>query len=450
MPNTLLLISDEHNPRYASVYGHPFVQTPNMAWLADQGTVFENAYCPSPLCMPCRSAFMTGQRVHRLQTYNNCSMNVEQDVPTYGRVLAEQGIHTVHIGRTHVFAPGSQLGFSEIIGSGAHGFPGDTDIGRNPLQIRQGAALRADRFGVDSSCFDNDTDRVNAAIRWLADTSTTLHSPWTLTVNLNYPHFPHYVTQEMWDAYPQGEDLPEHGMEAESAAHPRADDIRAHFELNGFTEAQVRGQRRGYLGCVTFIDQQLGRLIQALKTCGQFENTNIIYTSDHGEMLGKYGMWWKCSLYEDAARIPCIAAGPDYSSGVRIMTPVDLHDAQASLFESAKRDRPADWIGMPLQKTPINDQERVTFSEYHGHGVRASAFMVRKGVWKYIHHIEAPHQLFNIEDDPDELHNLYTLHPDKSVEMEGELRRICDPELENERAADFIQNQIEALQELKK
>ena len=194
----------------------------------------------------------------------------------------------------------------------------------------------------------------------------------------------------------------------------------------------------------------IGRILQTLRDRGLYENTLIVFTSDHGEMLGKFGMWWKCSLYEDAARIPCIAAGPDYSSGVRIKTPVDLHDVQASLFESAQRDRPADWIGMPLQKTPINDQESVTFSEYHGHGIRASAFMVRKGVWKYIHHIEAPHQLFNIEDDPDELHNLYTLHPDKSVEMKGELRRICDPELENERAADFIQNQIEAIQELKK
>jgi choline-sulfatase len=125
----------------------------------------------------------------------------------------------------------------------------------------------------------------------------TRNTPWTLTVNLNYPHFPHYVSQDLWDLYPEGEDLPEFGIHEDSAGHPRAEDMRTHLELDGFTEAQVRGQRRGYLGCVTFIDQQIGRLIQALKTSGQHDETNFIYTSDHHDLSSR----------------PSIASGENYS-----------------------------------------------------------------------------------------------------------------------------------------
>ena len=149
-------------------------------------------------------------------------------------------------------------------------------------------------------------------------------------------------------------------------------------------------------------------------------------------MLGKFGMWWKCSLYEDASRVPCIAAGPDFPSGSRVSTPVDLHDVQAGLFASTGAERPSDWIGRPLQHVPENDVGRVVFSEYHGHGARQSAFMVRKGKWKYLHHVGAPHQLFDLDRDPDELQNVYEAHPAVAAGLEKELRTICDPEAEND------------------
>src|SRR4051794_19129422 len=96
--NVIVLMADEHNPRYSQPYGHPFVKTPNLQRLAQMGTVFENAYCPSPLCMPSRSAFMSGRRVFEIQTYGNCNV-FSGDYPTYGKVMADQGVHTVHIGK---------------------------------------------------------------------------------------------------------------------------------------------------------------------------------------------------------------------------------------------------------------------------------------------------------------------------------------------------------------
>ena len=445
MANVLLLMSDEHNPFYSSVYGHPFVQTPAMDRLAENGVVYDSAYCPSPLCTPSRSAFMSGRRVHQIQAYSNFRTGVDPAIPTYGRALAEQGVFSVHVGKTHVYAPSIGLGFRETRNAVENMGTGDPEIGRRPFRIRRAAAERATQFGVKASHLRVDLDRVDAAIDWISNTAPTLDSPWTLSVNIIHPHFPHYTSQELWDLYPQGGDLPEYGTDRETANHPRAREVREHFQTDAFTEEQVRGQRRGYLACVTFVDRQLARLIEALKASGQYDDTNVIYTSDHGEMLGKFGMWWKCSLYEDASRIPCIAAGPDFPADLRVSTPVDLHDVQASLFESTGADRPIDWVGRPLQNMPEQDDQRVVFSEYHGHGVRQSAFMIRKGRWKYIHHLNAPHQLFDLDRDPDELQNVHGACAEVAADLERELRAICDPEVENDRADRFIETQLASM-----
>jgi len=447
MANSIILMSDEHNPFYSSVYGHSFVRTPNMERLAAEGTVYVNAYCPSPLCMPSRSAFVSGRRVHELQTYSNCNVGLRSDFPTYGKVLKDQGVHTVHIGKTHVYEAGERLGFSEIHCNKDHKKPGDTNFRRRPLAIRKNAAQRANEYGVKDNAFDGDLKVMDAALRWIKETAPNLRQPWCLAVHLTKPHFPHWNTQEYWDLYPQGGDLPRYGKEEESAKHPYARDLRTHFQTESFTEEQVRGLRRGYLGCVTFIDSQLGRLLDALEECGLRDSTNVIYTSDHGEMLGKFGMWWKCSLYEDSVRIPCIAAGPDFSAGKRVETPVDLHDVQASLFYAAGAARPDGWVGQPLQTIGERDPERVVFSEYHGHGTRSGAFMIRKGDWKLIHYAEAPHQLFHLREDPDELRNVFSLYPEKAAELEAELKRICSPELENEKAHQFQEKQLRMLED---
>ena len=143
--------------------------------------------------------------------------------------------------------------------------------------------------------------------------------------------------------------------------------------------------------------------------------------------------------------MPCIAAGADFSSGSRVSTPVDLHDVQASLFASTGAERPADWVGTSLQRLPAADDQRVVFSEYHGHGARHSAFMVRKGKWKYIHHIGAPHQLFDLDLDPNELNNVCEAHPKVTADLERELRLICDPEAEDDRASRFVEAQLQSM-----
>jgi choline-sulfatase len=446
-PNVLLLISDEHNPFFSSPYGHPTVRTPNMDRLARTGTLYENAYCPSPLCMPARSAFMSGRYVHEIQTYNNCNV-FTFSYPTYGAVLRQAGVHTVHVGKTDVYAPSSALGFSEMLAPGDRTPPGDINFRRDPLPIRRGAADRADSFGVPPDGrdpFATDNRRMEIALDWLQDKASDIDKPWVLSVNLVKPHFPHYVTKELWEMYAGKGDLPRYGADCPPARHPYARDLQAHFETRDFAEDQVRGLRRGYLGCVTYADRQLGRLLDALEQSGQLANTVVAYTTDHGEMLGKFGMWWKCTLYEDAARVPLIVAGPGFGPGQRVQTAVSLLDLQATLFEATGTARPDAWHGSPLQSLQQDDPERVVFSEYHGHGTRGSAYMIRKGPWKLIWYHEAPNQLFNLDEDPDEQHNLYLENPDRAHEMESALHDICSPEAEHHQAEIFIQRQIEAI-----
>ncbi len=440
MSNFIYVMSDEHNPFVSSIYGHPSVHTPNMARLAERGTVFENTYCPSPLCLPCRSAFFAGRRVHEIQTYNNCNTGLRKGFPSFGRLLTDQGVHTTFIGKSDGYDRVANFGFSEIIEAQDRDSP-DCHIRREPLEIRPDAASRARHYGPHEAPFETDLKRTDAAIRWLRETAPQIDSPWVLCVNLNKPHFPHYVTPDLWSMYDGCDDLPRYGAEQESAQHQHATDLRRYFATDQFTEEDIRGLRRGYLGCVTFIDTQLGRLIDALDESGLSDSTNIAYTSDHGDMLGMFGMWWKCSLYEHSVRVPLIVAGPDFSAGVWCETPVSSLDLQASIFYATGAKRPDDLTGEPLQEIPHIDSQRIVFSEYHGHGARASAYMVRRGEWKFIYYVGAPNQLFNLASDPNELDNRIESETEIARELESELRCVCDPENENERASAFIEMQ---------
>jgi choline-sulfatase len=435
-------MSDEHNPFYCSAYGHPNIHTPGMEQLAEQGTVFRNAYCPSPLCMPSRSAFMAGKPVHALQTYSNCNVNLTTGHTSYGKLLTKAGIHTVYIGKADVYDKVAHLGFSEVHHAGDRRLPGDVNHCRSPLKVREGSNRRAKGYGPKDMAESGSARNVNTAENWLMNNALTIDKPWILIVNTGAPHFPHYCSKDLWDAYKDSEDLPLYGTDEESANHPYAQDLRDHFETDMFKEEDIRGLRRGYLGCVTFVDQLLSGLIKTAEELDILDSTNIIYTSDHGEMLGKFGMWWKCSLYEDSVRVPCIAAGPDFKQGSVVDTPVELHDVQAALFKTGGAERPSEWRGTPLQDIPENDPNRAVFSEYHGHGTRASGYMIRKGTWKYIHCIDAPHQLFNLHEDPDELRNVYENTPDKVQELEQELNSVCDPVKEHNRAEQFITEQL--------
>ena len=443
----ILLISDEHNPFFSSFGANCKANTPNMEKLCGQGTLFENCYTPSPLCLPARSAFMAGQYVHNINTYNNCAALLDTVYPSYGKALDEQGVHTVYIGKTDVYADGEKLGFSEMILAKNRRYPGDVNFPHNPMPVRKGASERASMSGIKEDAFKSDEKLVDAAIQWLEKYSGD--KPFVMTVCIGNPHFPQYATKEYWDMY--GQDMmPEYGTDCATAKHPYMAAVREHFECGKFTPEQAKNLIRGYRADISFVDHQLGRLMEKVSACGYKDNTNIIYTSDHGDMMGKFGMWWKCSLLEDSVRVPCIAAGPLFDKGKTIKTPVSLLDVQASMFAATQTARPKDWAGENLAAIPADDKNRTVFSEYHGHGEPGCSFMIRKGDYKLIYYksannVETPHLLFNLKNDPNELDNLLEKEPQKAAELITELQKICDPVKQSQKIETFIARQWESL-----
>ena len=442
--NMVIYMSDEHNPKFSSAQGHPFIETPNMERMAAQGTLYENCYCPSPLCRPSRSAFMSGKWAHQNQCYNNCNV-FDYDYPSYGAVLQEQGVHSAYFGKMDVYRKSDQLGFSTMQRAGDRGKPGDINQQRHPLQIRENARGRAKGYGPRKDPYKGDTTTVEKALDWLKTEASALEEAFVLVVNSSNPHFPHYTTQELWDRYPQGGDLPAYGRDAASANQPYARDLRDHFEADYFNEEDTRGLRRGYLGCVSYVDSLIGKFLDTLEETGLNENTVFAYTSDHGEMLGKFGMWWKCSLYEDSARVPLYVTGPGFEGSQRVKTPVSTMDLQASMFTVTQTKRPKDWVGAPLQSIALDDPDHIAFAEYHGHGTRGSGYMVRQDDWKLIHCAEAPHQLFNLAEDPEELTNLAQDKKDKRKTLQDALYSICDPDKEHQRAEAVVRKELAAI-----
>jgi choline-sulfatase len=444
--NVVVLIVDEHNPRYSALEKHALAETPNLRRMMARGTVFEHCYCPSPLCAPSRSSFLSGLRVHQHQQYSNASV-FRHAHPTYAQALGAAGVHTVHAGKADFYCNVADAGFGTVLLGQDRPAPGDTFIRRKPLAIRTGdGAVRAAAYGpVAGDPWAADNAVVGEALAWLEKSAPAIGKPFTMVVNTGAPHFPHYVTPALWQKYAAGATLPEHGPGAESAQHPYAVDLRNHFETHVMSEEQIRGQRRGYLGCVDYVDSVAGCFIDLLDSTGLAANTVFIYTSDHGEMLGKFGMWWKSSLYEDSARVPCVAMGPGIGVGARVSTPVDLHDVNATLFHATGVERPQGWCGTPLQQVAPKDDSRVMFTEYHGHGTRASGYLVRQGAWKLIWCADAPHLLFNLDEDPEELRNLRDAAPGKFNELEEALHAVCDPVAENARAEGYIGKQLAAM-----
>jgi choline-sulfatase len=261
-----------------------------------------------------------------------------------------------------------------------------------------------------------------------------------LQICIKKPHPPFVTTPKYWDLYEDR--IKPINVDGSMAQHPFAKDHRDFYGMSHVSDRQKGDILRGYLGNISFVDDLVGQVRRALQDTGLEHKTNFIYTSDHGEMMGSFGLWGKRILFEDAARIPFIAAGPDFSRG-RLQTPIDLHDVRATAFHCLGAKQPSDWLGTPIQKLSTNDSSRVVFSEYHGAGCRNSSFMIRKGKWKYIHFVNAPKALFDLEVDPRELNNLADQKPDIVKDLQSELRKICDPEMQNQKAVDFIRMQNE-------
>lgn len=438
--NLLFILSDQHNRKVLGCHGHPLVSTPNLDALAARGTRFTSAYTHSPICVPARAALATGRYVHETRYWDNASP-YDGRVPSWAHRARDAGHAAVSIGKLHYRSETDDNGWSDEQ-IPLHVVEGIGDVMGSvrdelPLKPKVREAIE-EAGGGESSYTRYDADITTRAEQWLRQRSGDGGAaPWVLFVSLVAPHPPLLAPARFYGLYPHADvPWPVQAGPDDWPMHPAIADYRRAFRWDtGYPPQTVRRAIAAYLGLVSYLDDNIGRLLGVLEQTGLAAATRVVYSSDHGDNIGNHGLWNKNVLYEDAAGVPLILAGPGVPAGRVIDEPVTLLDAYPSVLEALGCPQAPGDEHLPGQSwwSLANGQPRrrpVLLSQYHASGTTTGAFLVRSGSLKYVHHVRYPPQLFDLEHDPDECHDLA---PDPAYaatlsECEAALRALVDPE----------------------
>jgi len=414
--NLLFILSDEHNPKALGCAGHPFAQTPNLDALAARGVRFTSASTPSPICVPARAALATGQHLHAMGRYNDNADPYDGDVRSWHHALREGGYEVVSIGKLHFRGQdGDDHGFSEEK-LAMHVVDGKGDllalIRDETAPARQGAKKMSAAAGPGESDYTRyDRDICAAAQVWLREKAKRpSDKPWCLFVSLVTPHFPLTAPPEHYYRYPpEVVGTPKLYAKAERPTHPFISDY-AHtipYDSHVKDDATMHRMLAGYYGLVSFMDEQVGKILSCLEDSGLGSSTRVLYSSDHGDNAGARGLWGKSVMYEESVGIPMILAGEGVARGVTCPTPVGLTDVFATVLDGVgSKESPPEGSMSLFEIAKGAGAGRRMVSAYHASGSREAAFMLRDGRWKYVRYVTYPAQLFDLESDPEELHDL--------------------------------------------
>ena len=452
--NLLILMADEHSRKILGCYGNVHVSTPNIDALARRGARFQAAYTNSPICVPARAAFATGQYVHDTGYWDNASP-YDGRVPGWGHWLQQRGHEVVSIGKLHYRDELAPTGFDRQIvpmhvvgglGSLLHSV-------KDPMVVLPSAAKFSKQIGPGDSSYQRyDREITDHACRWLAERRAAAGKPWVLFVSLVCPHYPLIADPALYERY-AGMDLP--SPKAANAqgmtVHPWVSELRRAVPYDqGFTDATRRVGVAAYYALCEFIDGCVGRVLDALNRAGLADSTRVVYTSDHGENLGARGLWGKSTLYEESAGVPLIVAGPDVPASAVCATPVshvDIHPTVTQCVTGGTAPIDDALPGMSLIDIAGNDTDgaRLVLSEYHAMGATSSAFMLRDGRYKYNHYCGFEPELFDLENDPEEMNDLShcSEHTATLDRMRESLRHMLDPDAVDRRAKAYQRALIE-------
>ena len=447
MPNNVvILMSDEHTRSVMGAYGNPLAHTPALDSLANRGQRFDNAYTPSPICIPARASFATGTAVFEHRCWSSAEPYHGEQQSWMHRLRA-QGHWVASIGKLHYRAAADDCGFSEsllpmYLANNGCGWP--QGLQRKPMCDFPDAVELATMLGPGETSYTQyDRDITAAAVDWLQRRAADeADKPWVLFVSFICPHFPLSAPQRFFDLYRDVELPRPFDRDASTRlSHPVIDAMRLFWDYaDFFDEDSERLGLQNYYGLCSFLDDNVAQVLDALQASGHADNTQIVYTSDHGDMIGNHGIWAKSYMYEDSVGIPMTLTGPGIGAGIN-PTPVSLTDL-ASTIERAVGAAPAaaerEWQGRPLQDFIARpDDQRPLISEYHDGGSPCGFYMLRRGRWKLVFFSEGnPPLLFDIETDPREMTDLADdpAHASILQDLIGQLREILDPEEVNRQA----------------
>ena len=417
-PNILILMADQLTAPALPAYGNKVAKTPNIDALAEHGTVFDNAYCNSPLCAPSRGVFVYGRLPSATGVYDNAAEFPSQ-VPSFAHYLRHAGYRTILTGKMHFCGPDQLHGFEERLTTDIY----PADYAWTPDWTR--FAERPDWYHVMDSVtqagrcartnqIDFDEEVVFTAQQRLFDIARGADArPFCMVVSLTHPHDPFTITDEYFDRYrPDEIDAPRNTRAADDPHSQRLRHVIG-LDIQPVTQEQTQAARHAYFGEVSYVDDNVGRVMSALRAAKLADDTIVMVIADHGEMLGERGLWYKMSYFEPACRIPLIVHAPGRFAAGRVGSAVSLVDLLPTLAEIAGDGQAPDYAGpidgrslLPhLARTGGHDE---VIGEYLAEGVVAPMVMIRRGGQKFVHTPTDPDQLFDLSTDPDELTNLAT------------------------------------------
>ncbi len=426
-PNILFFLSDQHSYKYLNEN-----MTPNLCALSREGTSFDNAYCQNPLCVPSRACLLTGRYSKNLGIYENRHI-MQSGIETLPRALSRAGYKTCLVGKTHIngeqFAGYNERPYGDFLGQG-----------HQPEYPRTG--LEADESGLGDILENAGATSiplpmtqteicVAESVKWLQRHKAVCpEKPFFLSVNFDKPHFPYRCPQSFFEKYEGRAALPEYP--ADYANTGAVEFVRKAFEINGAWEHYGKDpdiHKRAlaaYAGCVEWVDDAVGRILDALDFLGLSDDTVVIYSTDHGEMAGEKGAWQKTVFFEPSARVPLIFRWPKAIAADTVKHGLaGLVDLFPTLCSLTGTPQPDTYDGTDLSGCILGSADSprgAVFSESTVLKVPEHAgCMLRDNRYKYNYYLSGKHELYDLEADPNELNNL--IHDARYASVAAAMRR---------------------------
>jgi choline-sulfatase len=420
-PNILILMVDQLNGTLFPDGPADWLHAPNLKKLAARSTRFQYAYTASPLCAPGRASFMSGQLPSATGVYDNAA-EFPSSIPTYAHHLRRAGYFTALSGKMHFVGPDQLHGFEARLTTDI--YPADfgwTPDYRKPGERidwwyhNMGSVTGAGVAEITNQLEYDDEVAYQAKLALYDLARRKDDRPWCLTASFTHPHDPYVARRKYWDLYEDCEHLlPEIPAMDYEDHDPHAKRI---FDANDWrnfdiTEDDIRRSRRAYFANISYLDDKIGEILQVLEDTRQ--EAIILFVSDHGDMLGERGLWFKMCFYEGSSRVPLMISAPGMAPGL-VTDPVSTIDVCPTLCDLAgvSMDEVMPWTtGESL--VPLGQGGARTSPvamEYAAEASYAPLVSLRYGKWKYNRCALDPDQLFDLEADPHELTNL-AQHPD--------------------------------------
>jgi choline-sulfatase len=431
-PNILILMVDQLNGTLFPDGPAAFLHTPNLRRLAEHSLRFQNCYTASPLCAPARASFMSGQLPRRTRVYDNAA-EFASDIPTYAHHLRRAGYYTGLSGKMHFVGPDQMHGFEERLTTDIY----PADFGWTPDYRKPGERIDWWYHNLGSvtgagvaeitNQLEYDDDVAFQAVQKLYDLSRGADDrPWCLTVSFTHPHDPFVARRKYWDLYEGAPEL--EPPDAIDYAHqdPHAQRLMDACDWQNFdiTPDQIRRARQGYFANISYVDDKIGEIFSVLEATRQ--EAIVIFLSDHGEMLGERGLWFKMNFFEGASRVPLMISAPSLAPGL-IKAPVSTIDLCPTLGALAGVDMSQiqPWTdGFNLLPLAEGTARPAVAMEYAAEGTISPMVALREGAWKYIRCAADPELLYDLATDPEE-RNTLTNDP-RAAEILAHFRKTAD------------------------